>query len=119
MSPEIAPTWLKLTGKIWRGSFHTVSTGKRLIGLPIADVQLENPRAVGEGRLLTPLLPFATGRLWAVESTSIVEDPRRTDSERCRTLEDPVSRQAADDVRRNPAQPPRRGQVRTGPQTGA
>jgi hypothetical protein len=27
---------------------------KRLMGLPIADVRLENPRAVGKGRLLTP-----------------------------------------------------------------
>jgi hypothetical protein len=37
-----------------------VLAGKRLIGLPIADVQLENPRAVGKGRLLTEP-PFANG----------------------------------------------------------
>jgi len=30
------------------------------MGLPIADVQLENPRAVGKGRLLTEP-PFANG----------------------------------------------------------
>jgi hypothetical protein len=29
-----------------------VVAGKRLLGLPIADIKLENPRAVGKGRLL-------------------------------------------------------------------
>jgi hypothetical protein len=36
---------------------------KRLIGLPIPDIQQENPRAVGKGRLLTPsrLMIFPIG----------------------------------------------------------
>ena len=41
--------------------------GKRLIGLPIADVQLENPRAVGKGRLLT----YSVEKLVFVAATTL------------------------------------------------
>jgi hypothetical protein len=32
------------------------------IGLPIADIQQEDPRGVGKGRLLDPIPPVATDR---------------------------------------------------------